>query len=313
MPDVNSKAKPLILSDEWFSQKAIKYCKTGEFSRLNIRRAMVWQMRKYGLTYEQIEDHVDRFCDAVDASPPWRLNRAQQMRYERSLGEKESCRLKFMPQSNQEYMARRFQGFHTRNDAGHGAGYDTVLPPNARDELITPRRPRILERKKPVVLVPSTPATPWYFLFFLALVLVGGVAGNLWRQWEAESAISQPVPAPHPTPAPAATPAPLPPGSASRWKEYLAAQQTRAPRATLVKLPPPRAQLVRLPEWKFGEERQLIMPYGLKVLGRYKGRLDAEWMLPASGNAIGDTWAIGDNLWVWITAPSASNAAWIDP
>jgi hypothetical protein len=23
------------------------------------------------------------------------------------------------------------------------------------------------------------------------------------------------------------------------------------------------------------------MPYGLKALGRYKGRLDAEWMLPA--------------------------------
>jgi hypothetical protein len=26
------------------------------------------------------------------------------------------------------------------------------------------------------------------------------------------------------------------------------------------------------------------MPYGLKVLGRYKGRLDAEWMLPQSVN-----------------------------
>jgi len=58
-----------------------------------------------------------------------------------------------------------------------------------------------------------------------------------------------------------------------------------------------------------GTERQLLMPYGLKVLGRLKGRLDAEWMLPASGNA----WAIGDNLWAWITAPGASNAAWIDP
>jgi hypothetical protein len=81
----------------------------------------------------------------------------------------------------------------------------------------------------------------------------------------------------------------------------------------LVKLPRPWVQLLRWPEWKLGEERQLIMPYGLKVLGRYKSRLDAEWMLPASGNAIGDTWAIGDNLWVWITAPGASNAAWIDP
>src|SRR5215469_11672878 len=58
---------------------------------------------------------------------------------------------------------------------------------------------------------------------------------------------------------------------------YLArAQQTRAPRAVLVKLPPPRAELVRLPEWRLGEERQLLMPSGLKVLGRYKGRLFSE-------------------------------------
>src|SRR5262249_61763746 len=53
------------------------------------------------------------------------------------------------------------------------------------------------------------------------------------------------------------------------------------------------AQLVRLPEWKVGEQRQLIMHYGLKVLGRYKGRLDAQWMLPTSGSQIGDTWAVG--------------------
>jgi len=70
MIDVNSKAKPLILTDEWFSQKTMKYCNTGELGRLNIRRAMVRQMRKYGLTYEQIEDQVDRFCDTADASPP---------------------------------------------------------------------------------------------------------------------------------------------------------------------------------------------------------------------------------------------------
>jgi hypothetical protein len=55
------------------------------------------------------------------------------------------------------------------------------------------------------------------------------------------------------------------------------------------------------------------MPNGLKVLGRFKGRLDAEWILPASGNSIGDTWAIGDNLLVWIAAPGAGYATWIDP
>jgi hypothetical protein len=81
----------------------------------------------------------------------------------------------------------------------------------------------------------------------------------------------------------------------------------------LVKLPPPRAQLVWVPEWRFNEERQLLMPYGLKVLGRYKGGLEAEWMLPQSGNAIGDTWIVGDTPWVWVTAPGAARADWIDP
>ena len=89
--------------------------------------------------------------------------------------------------------------------------------------------------------------------------------------------------------------------------------RSKAPRATLVKLPPPGAQLVRLQEWRIGEQRPVTLPYNVEVLTTYKGRLPAEWMLPASGNQLGDTWVVGETPWVWIWAPGASQADWIDP
>ena len=99
-----------------------------------------------------------------------------------------------------------------------------------------------------------------------------------------------------------------------RGPSYLArAQQTRAPRAVLVKLPPPRAQLVRLPEWKVGETRPVLMPYNLEVLATYRGRLQSQDMLPSIGNQLGDTWVVGDTPWVWIWAPGAARADRIDP
>jgi hypothetical protein len=86
-----------------------------------------------------------------------------------------------------------------------------------------------------------------------------------------------------------------------------------APRAELVRLPPPRAQLIRLPEWRIGEERPVMMPYGLEVAARLRGKVLSTDRLPMSGNAIGDTWVIGDSVWVWVAAPGASSANWIDP
>jgi hypothetical protein len=73
--------------------------------------------------------------------------------------------------------------------------------------------------------------------------------------------------------------------------------------------------LLRLPEWKAGQERQLIMPYGLKVTGRLKGQLAGEWLLPASGNQIGDTWLVGEEYvpWVWLTVPGTAAPNWVDP
>jgi hypothetical protein len=86
-----------------------------------------------------------------------------------------------------------------------------------------------------------------------------------------------------------------------------------APRAILVKLPPPRAQLIRLPQWKVGEERELLMPNGPSVLGRLRGKLASIDMLPSNGNEVGDTWVVGDTAWVWITQPGMTQASWIDP
>ena len=107
----------------------------------------------------------------------------------------------------------------------------------------------------------------------------------------------------------------------SAWREYITQHPEQfpyakaAPRATLVKLPEyaPRAQLLRLPEWRIGEARPVVMPYNLEVLATYRGRLGAESMLPSSGNALGDMWVAGDTPWVWIWAPGASQADWIDP
>ena len=60
------KAEPIILTDEWFAQKARKYCDAGKLGRQNIRRAMFKQMRAHGLSDVQIELETERFWNAVD-------------------------------------------------------------------------------------------------------------------------------------------------------------------------------------------------------------------------------------------------------
>jgi hypothetical protein len=158
-----------------------------------------------------------------------------------------------------------------------------------------------------------------------ALTLVG-TAINVWRQEQGterakNQAISQSALTPQPTPA--ATPLPLPPGSASRWQEYLANNPPapravlvqHVPRATLVKLPPPRAQLVRLPDLPIpGHQYLATMPYqNLEVLATYRGWRSSLDKLPQSGNQLGDMWLVEGTPWVWIFTPGATHADWIDP
>jgi hypothetical protein len=70
---------------------------------------------------------------------------------------------------------------------------------------------------------------------------------------------------------------------------------------------------MRLPEGRIGKPWLVLMPYGLDVLATYKGRLASEEMLPSSGNQIGDLWVIGETPWVWLIAPGATHADWLDP
>src|SRR5262249_19890390 len=117
--------------------------------------------------------------------------------------------LRFMSQSNQEQAARRF---HTDN-------YDCQPTPDVLEELIAPKRPRILSRPRPSAKGPLG----WLYLVLAAVFIVVVALSTTWRPQRAterardRNAIIQPV-APQPTPA--STPVPLPPGSAARWKAY---------------------------------------------------------------------------------------------
>jgi hypothetical protein len=194
------------------------------------------------------------------------------------------------------------------NSARRIQSFDTVLPDEVRVEFTRPKRTRIIGR-----LEPPDRNTLWLagaFVFGAIILAVAiGLAGrheaqHLAAMQEANSAAA-PTQIAVPTLAPIVDRKPAP-------KPVLAAMPY-APRATLVKLPPPRAVLVRLPQWRIGEERPVMMPYGLEVAALLKGKLTSTDMLPMSGNAIGDTWVVGDSAWVWVAAPGASSANWIDP
>jgi hypothetical protein len=90
---------------------------------------------------------------------------------------------------------------------------------------------------------------------------------------------------------------------------------TRAPRTTLVKLPPPRAQLVGdLPPLIPGGRYLMTMPYqNLEVLGVYLGEKASIDDLPSHPNKIGDMYLVNGVPWIWLFAPGATRAAWIDP
>jgi hypothetical protein len=83
-----------------------------------------------------------------------------------------------------------------------------------------------------------------------------------------------------------------------------------------VKLPPPRAPLAGdLPPLVVGQHYLATMPYdnNLEVLMTFKGWLPSQDDLPSHRNAIGDMWLVGSTPWVWIWAPGATHADWIDP
>jgi hypothetical protein len=211
----------------------------------------------------------------------------------------------------EEKSARRIQSF------------DTVLPDEVWVEFSrskrppTPRRLEALDRN-----------TLWLAgaIVFGAIILAVAIGLAGWREApkrvpDVSAVPGMPVKQAAVTPEPTSAITPTQPrvlsptpmlDPTSRPRSELA-RAPYAPRAELLRLPPPRAQLIRLPEWRIGEERPVMMPYGVEVAARLKGKLPSAGMLPMFGNAIGDTWVIGDSAWVWVAAPGASSANWIDP
>jgi hypothetical protein len=211
----------------------------------------------------------------------------------------------------EENAARRIQSF------------DTLLPDEARVEFGRSKRPRRPARLES--LNENTLCLAGAIVFgAIILVVAIGLAG--WHEAsqgvpnafavsgmpvKPPAATSEPISTATPTQTAVATLTPtLRPTGGPRPELAVA---PNAPRATLVRLPPPRAQLIRLPEWRIGEERPVMMPYGVEVAARLKGKLPSTGMLPMFGNAVGDMWVIGDSAWVWVAAPGAGSANWIDP
>jgi hypothetical protein len=211
----------------------------------------------------------------------------------------------------QEPSARRFSP----------SQFDCPLPPDARDELLQPRRPRILTRP------PGPPQRPpqvdsvrrwWHpaFGWLLGLIFFGALGVIMSRLVDKPTA-SHPVPAPPPVvqPAPAAlsppsTPivAPIQPTPRTR----LVRLPTPPPRAQLVRLPPARVELVELVASHLDETHVITMPYGTVVRATLRGFLGSETQLPRVGR-IGDMYVVGTVPWIWTTAPGATTPMWIDP
>jgi len=250
-----------------------------------------------------------------------------------------------MSRIKQEISAGRiqYQRYH--------AGFDTVLPPDARAELrIPPKRPRILGRKSKEPTKLSTPRL--LFAAFLLLLIVSAICSVLRQRIPQERSPSpaQAQPTPQsitlaPTPAPRAIPpvpvsppatesspafslAPMPQitspqsehppsatadGATTPDSDWHTLPVLPVPRATLIKLPPPRAQLVRIP-LRIGAQYTVHMPYqNLEVLATYKGTLPSENFLPTTNNEIGDMYLVGQTPWIFLQAPGAPKADWIDP
>jgi hypothetical protein len=219
---------------------------------------------------------------------------------------------------NQESLAGRSQSFDTKNPAAGGPRYDTgyecELPADVRTELVAPKRPHILG-------LPPKPKRDgilkWVGAFALSVAILGGTIGN-YNQTRSRGTTTPTVAPSRVAHEPTSTPTPGPGGgqasSANNPPAPRAMLIKPAPKATLVKLPPPRAQLVGdLPPLIPGRQYLATMPYNVEVLATYKGQMDSVDLLPSHRNAIGDMRIVNGVPWVWIFAPGATHADWIDP
>jgi hypothetical protein len=204
--------------------------------------------------------------------------------------------------------------------------FDCELPDDALDELLVPRRPRILgrpskapDRRRALVLA----------VLVLLLVAVGVVVVLVSWQRPAYPALpaglSTPAPTVPPTVQPAASPRPTPstePIQPPSAVEHVIEQPILPPRAQLLKLPTPRAAVVRLPAphtdifaitpAHIDEAHDITMPYGTVVRATLRGFLRNESQLPRAGH-IGDMYVVGSVPWIWIQVPGTTAPTWVDP
>jgi hypothetical protein len=185
--------------------------------------------------------------------------------------------------------------------------FECELPPGVRAELLRPRRAKMLGRP------PSPPQKPpqvdsarsWRHLspwLQSILTLVGMIFVPIFLVtvvWAILAVLSPRPAAPTKPAAPVAQPAPA------------VLPVPRALRATLVRLPAPRAELISIP---VGGSFFITLPYGQKVWATYTGHVPSFEALPSVGRYLGETRVAADtNIpWVWTTPPGGV-AQWVDP
>jgi hypothetical protein len=203
-----------------------------------------------------------------------------------------------------------------KNRSTHfSAGYDCELPSSVRSELLKSRRgssrqsppqPRIT---RPIPAKTSRLRRPLLLMAGLLIVVLALASYNLWYRGQSaqRSGTSPVVGQSFMTAAPTVSTRRLPPSPPGPQVVVPRAVRVhRIPRAQLVD-PPPAGVLV------VGSHYLLVLPYQIECRVTYRGESPSVEELPSRGNQIGDMRTIGATPWIWIWAPGASRATWIDP
>jgi hypothetical protein len=185
----------------------------------------------------------------------------------------------------------------------HRAGFESVLPPDVFDELVAPRRPRILGRP-----VKGPHGRRAIVLAVLVLVVLAAIVvfALIRHQASPVAPAVQPAAAQQPTPA-------VQSAAARAW--LAAAPMVR--RAELVPVTVKRATLMRLPSQELGVLKWYPLPDvwgGGSVLARYCGTVERFSEIPPDP-APGDLWNVTETGagWIYCTPAGWNHNAWIDP
>jgi hypothetical protein len=250
---------------------------------------------------------------------------------------------RFMFQFNQEHTARRIQP----------SQFDTVLPPDARSELLHPPRARILTRPpEPPQKAPRVDSArrSWWHPALGWLLALAGLVAVIAVSWpspekrerarqesaarnreveakaqEALKALRTPSTSAPQNVAPLPAPAALPPGWNADGTAYgRAGVIPEVRRAELVRLPapPPRAQLVRLPSPRVSLVQ--VTAEHIDETHRITMPYGTQVLATLRGflgtenqlprvGHIGDMFVVGAVPWIWVQVPGTTAPTWVDP